>query len=195
MIASSKGAGVSGAAPEAVKEEAQKADSIPHATASTVEQFQAALRAKYGSARSAFEALNENGFVRKKQWKKAVKRLCKALTPEENKSLRKSLRSQFPKKAELESFVSFVSGVETQKAVDDTYFAKLPDEVPKLPASFRYIGITCMVWIQLYMTYIYILGNVHMPSSSSWKPYCLRRVCTLQPSQLRSYYVLLLPPP
>ena len=71
-----------------------------------VDTFKEALLSKYGSSGKAFNSLNKNGLVSKKEWKKALTRLMPELTVPQSKSLRK----QLPKNVKLEGFIAFVGG-------------------------------------------------------------------------------------
>ena len=105
-----------------------------------VDSFRAALLSKYGSAEEAFNSLNKNGSVSKKEWKKALTRLMPEFTGIESKSVRKML----PKRVNVKAFIVFLDGAEgaespvasVKAAKPRAGLAALPHEVPEIPSSF-----------------------------------------------------------
>ena len=104
-----------------------------------VDSFKEALLSKYGSAEEAFNSLNKNGSVSKKEWKKALTRLMPEFTVIESKSVRKML----PKKVNVKAFTLFLDAEATESPVASVKAAKpraglaaLPHEVPEIPSSF-----------------------------------------------------------
>ena len=105
-----------------------------------VDSFKEALLSKYGSAEEAFNSLNKNGILSKKEWKKALTQLKPEFTVIESKSVRKML----PKKVNVKAFTLFLDGAEAAEsplasvkvAKPRAGLAALPHEVPEIPSSF-----------------------------------------------------------
>ena len=104
-----------------------------------VDSFKEALLSKYGSAEEAFNSLNKNGSVSKKEWKKALTRLMPEFTGIESKSVRKML----PKRVNVKAFTLFLDAEAAESPVASVKAAKpraglaaLPHEVPEIPSSF-----------------------------------------------------------
>ena len=124
--------------PAPTKAAANEDSVVIHADQSNifVDTFKEALLSKYGSSEKAFHSMNKKGVVSKKEWKKALMRLM----PDVTVAQMKSLREQLPKKVQLEAFAAFVDGAGAVKSgsvnTPRAGQAKLPNEVPEIPASF-----------------------------------------------------------
>jgi hypothetical protein len=106
-------------------------------------ELMAALHAKFSTAKAAFGSFsNEEGTIGKKEWRRMIKKMLPTMLQADCKMLRKKL----PKKVSLVQFCELMGEDKPkgkQASADEStlhppsHLAKLPDEVPVLPTSFK----------------------------------------------------------
>jgi hypothetical protein len=107
-----------------------------------IEQLSVALRAKFGTAKAAFDSFSYEGTIDKRAWK----RMLKKMLPTIPKATAKALRKKLPNKVRFEQFRQLMDKVQPMAEQAHTigsashsssHLAQLPSDVPVLPTSFK----------------------------------------------------------
>jgi hypothetical protein len=118
------------------------ADSINDADDDRQTELMVVLRAKFGTAKAAFDSFSNEGTIGKKEWRHIVKKMLPAMPALDSKALRKKL----PKKVNLMQFRDLLDEVEPSDkqalrsestSHSSSRLAELPSDVPVLPTSFQ----------------------------------------------------------